>query len=161
MGCFSWLFADKNNTENLKIGDSGYIACPDGSFIKTSSYGGYGRFSGRDVYELIVDWNRPHLKEILSEREIRPSKAKRDSFITDELIALVMESDKKAQEYVDHHINKNCCLRWDWKRNLGIYLACYDEDNEAIPFSIKIAKTTNCRYEELPASKGDPEQGFC
>ena len=34
MGCFSWLFADKDNKTNLRIDRKGYIACPDGSFIK-------------------------------------------------------------------------------------------------------------------------------
>ena len=48
-----------------------------------------------------------------------------------------------------------CCECEKW-----FYLACYDEDNESLPFPIKITKTTDYCYEELPASEGDPDQGF-
>lgn len=30
MGSFSWLFADTNNTKNLRAYRRGYVACPDG-----------------------------------------------------------------------------------------------------------------------------------
>ena len=52
MGCFSWLFADTDNTQNLRTDRAGYIACPDGTFIHEPCYEGYGEFNGQDVYEL-------------------------------------------------------------------------------------------------------------
>ncbi len=160
MGCFSWMFADRGNQESLRIGSRGYVACPDGRYIETRSYGGYGRFSGQDVYNLVVDWNRAKLKEILADREFHPSICEKPFFVTEKFVDSLMESDKKAQEYIDDCINPDSYLRTDWKREFGIYLACYDEDNESLPFPIKITKTTDYCYEELPASEGDPDQGF-
>lgn len=160
MGCFSWMFADTNNTKNLLINRSGYVACPDGSFIEVDIYGGYGCFDGHDVYELVVDWNRDFLKEIINKRENNPGKATREDFITDEFVDLVMKSDEKAQEYINAHIKPESYLRTDWKRNLGIYLACYDEDNATLPFPIKITEKTKIPYNELPPSDGDENQGF-
>ena len=47
-------------------------------------------------------------------------------------------------------------------RNIGIDIACYDEDNASLPYPIKItSKKTGICYEELPPSKWDPEQGLC
>lgn len=48
----------------------------------------------------------------------------------------------------------------DWKRILGIAVACYDEQNAALKYPIKIASTNQCKYEDLPASKSDPNQGW-
>lgn len=40
--------ADTNNSKNLKIGNIGYIACSDGTFIKENDYEGYGEFNGKE-----------------------------------------------------------------------------------------------------------------
>jgi hypothetical protein len=63
MGSFSWLFADTNNTKNLRADRRGYVACPDGTFICEPSYETYGVFDGKDVYDLVVDWNREFIAE--------------------------------------------------------------------------------------------------
>lgn len=63
MGSFSWLFADTNNTKNLRANRRGYVACPDGTFICEPSYETYGIFDGKDVYDLVVDWNREFISE--------------------------------------------------------------------------------------------------
>lgn len=55
MGSFSWLFADTNNTKNLRANRRGYVACPDGTFICEPSYETYGIFDGKDIYDLVVD----------------------------------------------------------------------------------------------------------
>ena len=67
MGYFSWMLANKNNEQALMIGDVGYVIQPEGMGkpIKTEFYEGYGRFDGKDVYELVVDWNRPYLSGII------------------------------------------------------------------------------------------------
>ena len=66
MGSFSWLFADTNNTKNLRANRRGYVACPDGTFICEPSYETYGVFDGKDVYDLVVDWNREFIADIPS-----------------------------------------------------------------------------------------------
>lgn len=63
MGSFSWLFADTNNTKNLRANRRGYLACPDGTFICEPSYETYGIFDGKDIYDLVVDWNRKFISE--------------------------------------------------------------------------------------------------
>ena len=63
MGSFSWLFADTNNTKNLRANRRGYVACPDGTFICEPCYETYGIFDGKDVYDLVVDWNREFIAE--------------------------------------------------------------------------------------------------
>lgn len=47
MGSFSWLFADTNNTKNLRANRRGYVACPDGTFICEPCYETYGIFDGK------------------------------------------------------------------------------------------------------------------
>ena len=54
MGSFSWLFADTNNTKNLRADRKGYVACPDGTFICEPCYETYGIFDGKDVYEMVL-----------------------------------------------------------------------------------------------------------
>lgn len=66
MGSFSWLFADTNNTKNLRANRRGYVACPDGTFICEPCYETYGIFDGKDVYDLVVDWNRKFIAENLT-----------------------------------------------------------------------------------------------
>lgn len=63
MGSFSWLFADTNNTKNLRANRRGYVACPDGTFICEPSYETSGIFDGKDIYDLVVDWNRKFIAE--------------------------------------------------------------------------------------------------
>lgn len=63
MGSFSWLFADTNNTKNLRADRRGYVACPDGTFICEPCYETYGIFDGKDIYDLVVDWNRKFIAE--------------------------------------------------------------------------------------------------
>ena len=52
MGLFSWMLADTDNTENLRIYMEAHIPCPDGSAIYTKRYDGYGHFGGYDIYML-------------------------------------------------------------------------------------------------------------
>ena len=158
MGCFSWMFANTNNKRNLKIGMKGYILCPDDTFIKEENYEGYGVFSGVDVYDKVVDWNRPYLYQL-----VLSSKCSANPFDL-ELAIRAEESDEAAQKYVDNVIKNKTydCVsaftKTDWKRCLGIFIACYDNCN--LPFPIKIVSKQGCKYSETPASHNDPNQGF-
>ena len=48
----------------------------------------------------------------------------------------------------------SCELRW-----LGIIMACYDEDNFALEYPIKIT-SKEMEYEHTSPSKSDPNQGW-
>lgn len=169
MGCFSWMFADKNNKKSLKIGHKGYILTPDNQFIRTpeGGYKGYGEFfdnnKGKkvDVYELVVDWNRSHLSEIIK------NPLRNTAFDTDfdmSLAVLAEKGDDVAEEFIENEVKAGRISKYllsDWKRSLGITIACYNEDNQRLPFPIKIVSCKNCgNYEDLPASKRDDRQGF-
>ena len=45
-----------------------------------------------------------------------------------------------------------------WKSEIGVNIACYDEQNADLPYPIKIAEKA-ALYEMQPASKKDPNQG--
>ena len=170
MGYFSWLFADKNNEQNLRIDKSGYIACPDGDFIKESCYEGYGEFNGFNIYELVVYWNRkflaanpdfvlPHERRKIGATDgktVKSTQALKDFWwyptISDLSIPLEdFDSAVKDRKDIPVVLRELRCI--------GIDIACHNEDNAALPYPIKITKTKKVRYDKLPASKNDPEQG--
>lgn len=155
MGCFSWMFADANNTRPLLIGAPAYVACPSGDFIFESAYGGYGMFGGHDIYDLVVDWNREDIKHLVRQNQHHPLFNWSDEFLN-----LVMESDVAAEKYIADRFPVGHWLRRDWKRNLGIDIACYDDQNQALRYPIKITTRKDTPYSELPPSLADEGQGF-
>lgn len=155
MGCFSWMYADKLNTKPLLIGNSAYVITPDGSNLYESSYSGYGNFAGRDIYELAVEWNRPHLVQIFKDRNISFL-----NFSAIEFAEAISQNDNQADIFLAKHLSVENRYLKEWKREVGILIACYDTDNASLPFPIKIALSEDFSYFELPASKSDPGQGF-
>lgn len=177
MGSFSWLFADKENKKPLEIGMTGYLICPNNKAVKTpdGGYDGYGCFGEHekeeiDVYEAVANWNR----EILSKQPDRKIPQHGRVF------------NEQTQSYEDEAPRALSSYAW-WKyysdlelmpseisarmradgykffdyRYIGIALSCYDDQNAALPYPIKIASTGfGMLYEQLPPSKLDPDQGF-
>lgn len=129
MGCFSWMKSDTN--ESLLIGKSAYLLIPKefgGGAIREAYYEGYGDFSEFDVYNLVVDWN-------CTKDEQEAQKKKYNDLY-------------KEGEY----------MRSEWKRNLGIKIACYDRDNFILKYPIKITKDI-MDYEDALPSMSAHEQG--
>ena len=148
MGCFSWMFSDTNNEENLVIGEEAYVVLPDGSMIYEPVYDGYGNFGGRDIYEMVVDWNKEDL--LLHNFNI--------GFIKEETAKMFMDYGRGAvteEELIKY--NK------DWKRIFGIAISCEDKYNRKLRFPIIICKRKHDKWfnSKLEPSKGDPNQGFC
>lgn len=173
MGYFSWMFANHNNQRNLKIDRKGYLYCPNGTILKEPCYEGYGKFAGQDVYDLVADWNRAFLAQ--NPDFIIPQHGYFRDEATGELKTAV---DKKVSEfpwysaYADLSKSREevieawqkatgqprVCCEW---RIIGIDIACYDDQNAALPYPIKICSTgRGLRYETLPPSNGDPNQGM-
>lgn len=164
MGQFSWMFADTDNQKALNVNGKAYVLCPDGIVIFEECYDGYGRFGGNDIYELVADWNRKYI----SEANVR--KPRREQYENTE------QGEKWFQEALERY--KNHCQRmkdfmsgesdeymeenygYDWKRCIGIDIACYDKENAALKYSIKICKDKPVEYDLIPASNGDPNQGW-
>lgn len=155
MGCFSWLFADTDNTQNLRIDRAGYIACPDGTFIHEPCYEGYGEFNGQDVYELVVRWNRafiaenpdfllPHIHRFCN-GSVKQYRLK--DFRWYPVIADLSIPFEQLRDALDKHLRENVSEYRPYMseiRGVGIDIACYDEDNAALPYPIKISTIPVC-----------------
>ena len=154
MGQFSWLDC---KTDEQIVDDKRrdvYVLVPrefGGSHIKETCYDGYGHFGGYDIFDLIANWNReyidsyheyPYSKRVLGEEPWADLYLNLENSISD--IENKMRETNKYWEY----------------RYIGIALACYDEDNEALTFPIKITHDPNAIYEWCPPSKSDPNQGW-
>jgi hypothetical protein len=106
-----------------------------GERICEHCYDGYGNFGGYDIYDLVVDWNRRYLNQYRKDK----------TFVCDWLqnCGSLKEAFAKME-----------------KREIGISIACYDEDNERIHYPIKITHDATAVYEDCEPSKGDPNQGW-
>lgn len=165
MGYFTWRDC-QDRRKKVPYDHPAYVICPDDTVIKESSYNGYGMFGGHDIYELVVDWNRPYLKEIYDRletefnRKVFLKKIDGGFFFGSELreVAIAaMESDEKAIQIMKKKESSFPeYLHNEWKRNIGIAIACEDEDNESLPFPIKISATPPKKtYAELKPSWSD------
>lgn len=148
MGQFSWIYSDTNKQViDDKVADT-YLLVPKafqhkyGNVIYESCYDGYGNFGGHDVYDLVAEWNKECIPEII--RRVRNGTWRCN--VTEKDI------DNLIAYYLGDNIN--CELRW-----IGIMMACYDDDNFALEYPIKITASP-MKYEQADASRSDPDQGW-
>lgn len=160
MGFYSWQWADTKG--RLMVGGHAYLALPDGTYYY-GRYDGYGNIGGIDVYEAVVDWNKDYL--IRNADALLSGKIEhrgRLDLLVKKAILLMIERDFKEEE-VDYLLkstqDEDTRYDRDWKRYIGIYLACEDKDNASLDYPIKICKTNTQDVFKLPASKSDPMQG--
>ena len=148
MGQFSWIYSDtKKQVLDDKYANT-YLLVPKpfqnkyGKAIYESCYDGYGRFGEYDVYDLIPEWNKEMIPEVI--RRIKNGN----------WYCSANENDiaNLQNYYEDKPIT--CELRW-----LGIILACYDRDNFALEYPIKIT-SREMEYEMAMPSETDPNQGW-
>lgn len=138
MGQFSWLDCKTGEQVLDNVRRDVYVLIPKefgGGHIEEKCYDGYGCFGGYDIYDLVVDWNMKYLEEYLED----------ESFKCDWL-----QSNASVEEAFD-------TLE---KRDIGISIACYDEDNERLVYPIKITHDPSAVYEDCKPSKSDPHQGW-
>lgn len=148
MGQFSWIYSDTNKqvVDNKKADT--YLLVPKpfqnkyGKAIYESCYDGYGDFGKYDIYNLIPEWNKEMIPEII--RRIQNNSWHCHTNAKD---------IKNLQAYYDGK-KIECELRW-----LGIIMACHDEDNFALEYPIKIT-TKEMEYDNVKASASDPNQGW-
>ncbi len=144
-------YARKDKIEYSKYAK---VVCPDNSVIEEDYYDGYGHFGTYDIYDLVVDWNKEDLPNIdrtghVFYKQLAP------------IITYYIQSDyddSKTTEYVIRLVKEGEIANYlveDWKRNIGILLACEDEDNASLRYPIKITKSREkVDYETLFPSKG-------
>ena len=150
MGQFSWIYSDTNKQViDGKIADT-YLLVPEpfhekyGKEIYESCYDGYGHFGeeGHDVYVLVAEWNKECIPEIL--RRIKNGTWRCPTTPSDAANLKAFYEDKPFS--CEH-------------RHLGIIMSCYDEDNFALEYPIKITSTP-MNYREASPSISDPDQGW-
>lgn len=175
MGCFSWCTSDTKKSIPCcePFGDlpgTVYLLNPFGEPYKETAYEGYGEFGGRDVYELVAEWNREYLT---SDNVSWPDRSDYASGLTGassfrkacERVAAVCEAIEAyaggaSDAYMKERYGKllGCGVASSWKRGLGIAIACYDEDHVKLKYPIKIVEKI-VPYEQAGISPSCPFQG--
>ena len=148
MGQFSWIYSDTNKQviDNRKADT--YLLVPEpfqdkyGKAIYEWHYDGYGMFDKYDVYDLVPEWNKNMIPEIIRRQKNGTWGCSM--------------SEADIQNLQNYYEDKpiTCELRW-----LGIMMACYDEDNFALEYPIKIT-SKEMDYKDAKPSESDPNQGW-
>lgn len=147
MGQFSWMDCCDTKRQILDdVYENVYLLIPKefgGGHILEECYEGYGEFCGLDVYDLVAEWNRLSIPEIIRRIENGHWKCSASN------------EDIVMMRSFYHGAPFNCPLR-----HIGIIIACYDEDNAVLEYPIKITHDQNAVYEECDPSPSDPNQGW-
>lgn len=151
MGFFTWTDARR---KPRKIKNGGYnrydvipydgyaqVVCPDGSSIEEHCYEGYGIFGGKDIYELVVEWNRPYLRDIFQKIIEKNSWGACLAPIAE---AYQEDGDSAAEAAADTVCSIDetpYIVKSEWKREIGIAIACVSSyDDVVCPYPIKIVR---------------------
>ena len=171
MGFFSWKTSDTErsiaNTYSDRKTFPVYVLIPEefgGGYIEECDYEGYGCFGGHDIYDLLADWNRTYATADNLRKPER--KCWQDGAEGDKWFESAMErynrdcsmlkdfADGKDDEYMIATYGK------DYKRIIGINIGCYDEQNAALEYPIKIVEDNSLTYEDAEPSVSCPDQGY-
>lgn len=179
MGQFSWL--DCITRKQIVDGrcKKVYALVPKvfgGGHIEEPCYDGYGHFGDKDIYDLVADWNREYLSKhpehvfpfALHRKVWLAEYQKKCPEYKERVDVTVSEKDwyplyadlTKSREEVVRFMKENHCSDYPEWRSIGIAIACYDEDNAALPYPIKITYDSSATYESCGFSLGDPDQGW-
>lgn len=147
MGQFSWIYSDtETQLFDDEMADTYLLVPPSfhkkyGEYIYEACYDGYGEFGGYDVYDLVAEWNREFIPTMLDLSQEKLWECEISEFDKESLLRFYNGEKVEDQRY------------------LGILMACYNKDNERIPFPIKIT-TKPMPYNSVLPSKSDPNQGW-
>ena len=159
-----------------------------GKAIYEDCYDGYGHFGSYDVYELVALWNRDNLpsstkamhepqifeydglysfekeelrKKGFSEEEIENADIAKMQRRCDAAMEKYKFSLQRNVDFVNRVSDEEMKEKYgkNYLREIGIDIGCYDEDNAALKYPIKIV-TKKMDYENVAPSPGDPYQGW-
>ena len=165
MGQFSWLDCVPGEQIIDNKRKSVYVLVPKefgGGHIREGVYDGYGHFGGYDIYDLVAEWNKAEL----SHRMLQAPNPKEWGTVDVDRYRLAVKRHLRTVDMLLDFKNGTSAedmeakYGGDWKRLIGIYIACYDEQNEALPFPIKITYDATAVYEDCEFSPSDPNQGW-
>lgn len=158
MGSFSWLDCTDNSVRIINgFKRNVYALIPEefgGGHLIEMCYEGYGEFAGEDIYELVADWNRKYFS--LRPNVIIPHENKKVCLYP--WYPYYCDLSLSTKDIVE--LMRNNGFSYFQYRSIGIDIACYDKDNAALPYPIKITYNRNAVYENYDSSPADPNQGF-
>jgi len=168
MGFFSWVTSDTEMSITNRYTERGalpvYVLCPDGTNIYEDNYNGYGVFGGKDIYELVAEWNRENLTPdyLRKPERSRWSDDEQGQIWYESAVRRYELSCNRLTDYKEGMTDEQMFEKYgeDWKRTLGIDIACYDDQNAALRYPIKFVENPNVDYESVKPSNGCPNQGF-
>lgn len=153
MGLFSFMFAN-NLKRNLRYGEKGILLLPDGRHITTNSYGGYGDFSGYDVFETMFWFNRNWIVKNVKKEDICKKMLWKDGYKSKRILDDVYAFDGTEEEFYDEYGDDI----FDTLRDIMIYVF-YNVPNHPYPIKIVDGTVKDLNYNSYPASVDDPDQG--
>ncbi len=167
MGYYTWTLGNRKPERNswgdyrprckLPYGGRGVIVCPDNRHIVEPHYEGYGIFDGHDAYDLVTDFNRDYLGDLFHDMaRVNPDFWGHE--FTEIAEAYQSQDDERLQDAI-----RKCAAHagnsypfWspkEWKRHIGITLACEDEVVDILPYPLKIVDNIRIQpYEKLRRS---------
>lgn len=170
MGQFSWYTCDTRKRILCNRKKEIYVLIPaeyGGGHIKEMCYDGYGHFGGKDIWELVAEWNQRYLiVEYLKKPTREWYDQSMDKTLIEEYFQKSMERYKdKCQRLLDYKngvSNSDMSQKYgkEWKREIGIDIACGNSQNRKIKYPIKIAEAFDAVYETCKYSKRDPKHGW-
>lgn len=168
MGNFSWCTSDTRKSIPCVLDayegapSVVYLLNPFGTPYKEADYEGYGVFGGRDVFELVAEWNKPFLssanikKPDMSRRSQSSEKEEYCRAALDSYNAKCLRLSDfvsgKSDEYMSNIYGPS------WKREIGIDISCYDKEHVKLRYPIKIVEKP-CSYNKAGISPQCPFQG--
>ena len=171
---YDWAAKDK-----IKYGSFAKVVCPDDTEIIEHCYDGYGHFGSYDIYELVADWNKdsisvdilnndkPRVEEFGGLWSFEIDELKKQGKTDEEIDFLNKETKKKQylRSLNDWNMRRNRILDFisgisekelskkygrEWKREIGIDIACEDDKNKSLLYPIKItASNIPVKYKDL------------
>lgn len=167
MGFFSWITSDTHKSISNAYSTRGalpvYLLVPDdygGEPIYEPNYDGYGRFDGRDAYDLVADWNRLHIPSDLIERPDRSRYSRASDYewaCARYCTMLDMIEAFSSCEVPDRELAAQ--FGDDFKRRIGIWIAGSSDKNAALRYPLKFVEHP-VPYDDAEASRDDPDQGY-
>lgn len=162
---YSWCCSDTGRSISITSSSRGpfptYVLIPEefgGGYIKECDYKGDGIFGGKSIYELVALWNKGKIIENMDSILLRPYA---ENYVNDEIGRKAFSEANKA--YIK---KKKALLSFatqsekqmintfgeNYLFNIGLDIACYDEQNELLPYPIKITEKP-VKYEDTKPSK--------
>lgn len=156
MGLFSFYTADTNRVIQVSGRGKSFpvaVLIPKefgGGSIEERAYKGYGDFGGKDVYNLLADWNKDYLQKDMLEVPVKENYSEefyyKMAMNRYETYCHVLDDFKadKPESLMNRTYGK------DWKRELmiQIWFSC-DDMYKKLVYPLKIVENMELDYEEV------------